>query len=741
MIFASTVASAFSAVSLQNEYTLVGNDIKCPYESSTRLFRTDDDDPKSLNECYEICYNTAGCNYFSIGTSRHIGICIGCTGEANLEAERGIDSYELTVTRENFPSSSPIAASSCLEDGDTFTANGCDYDSFVQGLDDFLTGDCGDHDARAVLLSLFPESSEYTVNGICADGWNQVPTSTFRDVDDRFDNAFMEEYIKGNTFLNHETGTFQGTTEGTNIDNFYNAQADNTVVQAIPSLSTCVNNAIMCCFGRDRQPNDNNGNCADPIESRCIDADPADNSNLCYTDTDIPTFDDPFAFPNTSEGPIHCHGLAWGDDENSFETQLRFNNFFYVSLYDHMYTRGYVERTVDSDNIGMCDCVENMPPVSRADCTELDVTQTFTITYRDGSFVADKTGDMDVNFNSCNGIDPSSPDDFPIRENNDLASYVYRLYKDGKVSHDTKNKVFETLVGYANPNDNQNEAACEATYEETFLEAYPYDVEGMKCPYEDPERLFKTENSTTLEECQALCYETQFCQYFSIGVNPSDEHMGICIGCTADAVLERHWGFNTYEMTSTQTFPTASPTPESEHFDAIGTNKKCPFDTRLFRTPDYEPLTRLECYDFCYNTIGCEYFSIGEDAADFEHKGVCMGCTADSVLSDHVGFNAYVMEIKKDDPSSAPSPDTGHLYELAESNKKCSFQNRLFRTDDNDPLTKSECYEMCMNEPTCEYFTLGESDNLKIDWQGLCMGCAGGATLSSHTGFNTYQLI
>mmetsp|Transcript_17560 Transcript_17560/g.26581 ORF Transcript_17560/g.26581 Transcript_17560/m.26581 type:complete len:126 (-) Transcript_17560:147-524(-) len=101
-------------------------------------------------------------------------------------------------------------------------------------------------------------------------------------------------------------------------------------------------------------------------------------------------------------------------------------------------------------------------------------------------------------------------------------------------------------------------------------------------------------------------------------------------------------------MTSKQSFPTASPTLESEYFDAAGTGKKCPFDhaTRLFQTPDNNPLTRMDCYEECYNTEGCHYFSLG--GANLEHEawvGVCMGCTEDAVLSNHAGFNAFEMEM------------------------------------------------------------------------------------------------
>lgn len=705
------------------------------------LFRTPDNhDPLTFAECHQLCYNTQGCNYFSIGVTDFVGICIGCTEEATLSNHVGFNTYELTEKRNNFPTASPIAASTCLIDAETFTINGCDFESFVQGLDGYLAeNQCGDHDALAVLESLFPNSSEYEVKNICAEAWDNVPTSTFQDVDRRFTNEFMENYINGGTFLNHKTGTFQGTEEGANIASFRGAEATNTAIQPISSLSTCQNNAIMCCFGRDRQPNDDNGNCAEPIETNCRNADPADNSNLCWTDTNITTFDDPFTFPGKSEGPIHCHGLAWGDDDNSFEAQLRFNNLFFVSLYDHMYTRGYVEPSVDSDNIEMCDCVENMPVVSRADCTQVDVTQTFTITYNNGDFSATHTGALDVNFNACQGIDPSNGN----RENNDLGSYVYRLNQDGKISDDTMEGVFETLVGYASPNNNQNEEACSSAYLETFGEDYPDDVASLKCPFGHNDRLFRTEDNDpySLEECQALCYETQFCEYFSIGLstNRRDDFKGVCIGCTASATLEAHKGFNSYEMTSTQSFPTATPTPESEYFDAVGTNKKCPHDTRLFRTPESLPLSRQECYERCYDTEGCEYFSLGEDTVKW--MGVCMGCTADSVLSSHVGFNAFKMEIKKAFPTSAPTQDSAGIYELVELNKKCPLANRLFRTDNYSNLKRHECYERCNSDSDCEYFTYGEDDNLKNAWRGLCIGCSGGTNLSGHTGFNTYVIL
>jgi len=40
----------------------------------------------------------------------------------------------------------------------------------------------------------------------------------------------------------------------------------------------------MCCWTADRQANDNNGNCATPYDTNCVNADPGDNTDLCAVD-------------------------------------------------------------------------------------------------------------------------------------------------------------------------------------------------------------------------------------------------------------------------------------------------------------------------------------------------------------------------------------------------------------------------------------------------------------------------
>jgi len=351
-----------------------------------------------------------------------------------------------------------------LKREDSLEVHGCDWinfkDAVRKGTRD-ENNDCArrlDFEIFAMdreLSALFGKTSRELLDETCTTAWSGFNVSTFDQVDSEFTPAFMDDYTNGLTHLNSETGNFQGqctydrnSEVGSNIAKFYMYDAKQNLVDGFNPLDTCQGQAIMCCFGRDRQFGDNNGNCH--IDN-CEDADPADNSNLCKTETR--------AYPNNDppENEIHCHGLAWGADDNEYTRKLMFNNFFYVSLYDHMYSRGYVERTIrredDPAEFRMCDCVEEMPPVSRADCTEVSINP-FTV-HRDatsGTVIATAPEKLDVQYNACRGDG----------RNNDLSAYIKRLVREERFSEALQYQAYQTLVGYENPNDNHNEAACDA---------------------------------------------------------------------------------------------------------------------------------------------------------------------------------------------------------------------------------------------------------------------------------------
>ena len=68
--------------------------------------------------------------------------------------------------------------------------------------------------------------------------------------------------------------------------------------------------------------------------------------------------------------------------------------------------------------------VEQMPTVSRSDCTQVDLTETIKIDY-DGTTFSTQITHIDVNFNACRGVN---------NRNNDLWAYMARLYYQGDIS-------------------------------------------------------------------------------------------------------------------------------------------------------------------------------------------------------------------------------------------------------------------------------------------------------------------
>lgn len=333
----------------------------------------------------------------------------------------------------------------------------------------------------------------------------------------------LEEYYSGQGILNDETGNFQQTTSrflkrpdrfnyigtdprkndhyatseasyvaGEAIDAFYKNEASSKYLTA-PTVAfegNCpVTHAAVCCFGRDRQYFDNNGNC---VTGDCAGADPGDNGDLCWTDTAAGLFPYP---EDTSEGDIHCHGLAWGsegaDDVNS---NARWNNLAYVSLYDHLYTRGYADSLTDNPLIAgevpMCGCVEDMEfAVARADCTEAHALTSYTLGITaDGLLTVQPiAGTFALDFRACEGYDYDAditPAQFENTFNfngadanlqarsNDLSAFYFRQYLEGLVDEAHVSAFEEVIVGYSDPTvndgDDERNVVCKEKFETKY---------------------------------------------------------------------------------------------------------------------------------------------------------------------------------------------------------------------------------------------------------------------------------
>jgi len=254
--------------------------------------------------------------------------------------------------------------------------------------------------------------------------------------------------------------------------------------------------AAMCCWSNDRQYNDNNGRCG---LGDCINKTPGDNTDLCWTEDKN---GDVFPYPNEvkdqdDEQDLHCHGVSWSTMEQEYgdvNNDAKWNSLFYVSMYDHLYKRGYSESLTDAKEFrgeqAMCGCVEDMNPVARADCTEAiglanytmyqdEETGVLALAYNEDSFY--------IEFRSCEGLeyenDEITPADFQEkngeywkmgmrRKTNDFSAFIYRQYLEGKTDEGAIEKFEETVVGYrfpeVNKNDDEREKVCKAAFEEKY---------------------------------------------------------------------------------------------------------------------------------------------------------------------------------------------------------------------------------------------------------------------------------
>jgi len=334
----------------------------------------------------------------------------------------------------------------------------CDYDELKDAIDDLKSSSCGTN-TDTLLQSLLNVGNNAAatakVDQLCrsavTDTTEGFPFGEITKKGAQFDN----EYYEGGTYFNYEIENNDAEhrlrEDASRINRIHSDQAKSKVIDLPfylkafdPDQDGCEMDAAFCCWVQDRQANDNNGNCNTPYESQCIDRDPGDNANFCYTDhtrsgADVQggfsIFGDLKNNKENIEGAIHCHGFAWAQDPLDTSNIYKGNNLFYVSLYDHMHQRGYVRNAPGS---AMCGCAENMAVVTRADCTEIEADQTYTFDHSGTSFSSVLSKVKKVKFNACQGAN---------NKNNDLEAYYKRLVNEGRQTSANLSKLQKTLVG------------------------------------------------------------------------------------------------------------------------------------------------------------------------------------------------------------------------------------------------------------------------------------------------------
>mmetsp|Transcript_15363 Transcript_15363/g.25136 ORF Transcript_15363/g.25136 Transcript_15363/m.25136 type:complete len:992 (-) Transcript_15363:24-2999(-) len=396
---------------------------------------------------------------------------------------------------------STAAAEKCLSGSFILEYEGdCDRETLVEVFNDQVfsgakssacDGVTAEEELDAQLAAAVPST---TIEEFCANIYKNQPEVSFTDILKKDDNmAYEKAFFLGHSSLQEEVETTYETADrsatsvlkedGELVRAHYqgSAQTKKTEWPKLPNFAssgtdsngepTCTTNAAMCCWTKDRQANDNNGNCNSNTYSRnCVDANPGDNTDLCFVDLErgaAATGNQQsgiVSFPGDQnqdggEGAIHCHGLAWANDVNDASARYKGNNLFFVSMYDHMYKRGYVENVPGAP---MCGCVEQMPTVTRSDCTEIDATERFRIVYDESTnLIEGNITLVDINFNACQGIN---------NRNNDLWHYMGRLFYEGKIENTQWGEAGRIIT------NSDCKAAVRAQYDSMGLE-YGYDYD------------------------------------------------------------------------------------------------------------------------------------------------------------------------------------------------------------------------------------------------------------------------
>jgi hypothetical protein len=212
----------------------------------------------------------------------------------------------------------------------------------------------------------------------------------------------------------------------------------------ITNFESCEARVAMCCWVSDRQADDDNGDCATPYDEECVNAEPGDNTDVCAINLRRSQESNNVKsgvtlFPGGREGKTHCHGFAWTEEDLDTSNIFKGNNLFHIAAFDHLVNRGYVKNVPGAP---MCGCVEQMPIVSRADCTEMQLVQPTSFEFNAGGGVTvTPSGDWEVQFNSCVGKNGKE---------NDLAAYVERLFDERRVTRRDLRIFRKNVVGRRN---------------------------------------------------------------------------------------------------------------------------------------------------------------------------------------------------------------------------------------------------------------------------------------------------
>lgn len=311
-----------------------------------------------------------------------------------------------------------------------FSFDECTTENFVAKFQDKMdtTAGCIGNNVWVELLTFFDADSkshtEKKIGDVCSSGYKDQYLPFEVITGKHF--QFSDEFFDGGNSWNYEN---EANIDVNRIEVVHNEISDANRPISMPNVhnfKNCELRAAMCCYVANRK-------------SEEADADPVDNSDACYMDFSRAqesnhVRDGYSIYGNGVEGNLNCHGFAWGADEGHVDNALKGNSLFQVAMYDSLYTNGLSEELPGAP---MCGCVEQMPVVTRASCSKVEVEQTVSVKY-DGSLT-----EFIVN------VDIQSIDHVECT-NNDLSSHYDELVQSGKASEREKSYLDNYLVGDGN---------------------------------------------------------------------------------------------------------------------------------------------------------------------------------------------------------------------------------------------------------------------------------------------------
>merc|ERR1712183_838390 len=166
---------------------------------------------------------------------------------------------------------------------------------------------------------------------------------------------------------------------------------------------SCDSNAAMCCWVAD-STDAGDGTCTDT--AGCQDGEPMDNTDICLVDIENSPLASHTAsgiavYIDESEGAANCMGFTWSDGNLSdlYKGNLLFEVAMRYGLKDNGYTRSV-------PHAPMCACIEQMPVVSKADCKDVEATDSWSFSPNpENSLLRIWHSHVDLIFNDCGGAD------------------------------------------------------------------------------------------------------------------------------------------------------------------------------------------------------------------------------------------------------------------------------------------------------------------------------------------------